>query len=62
VSASHGIRPGNVSATSGELDARLAETARGQLAQKLGVDVARMKPCVGMLPPQDEGRAAERLW
>jgi len=54
VSASQRMRRANVSATSAELDARLIEIAREQLAQRLGVDVAKVRPCVAIIPPQPE--------
>lgn len=55
MSASHRMRSANVSATSAELNAGLIGIAREQLAQRLGVDVAKVRPCVAMIPPQPEG-------
>jgi hypothetical protein len=38
-----------------DLDAALAEAQSEDLARRLGVDLAAIKPCVALTPPQQEG-------
>lgn len=41
------------------LDAELVEAMRERMAERLGLDVRNIKPCVATLPPQEGGRRGE---